>query len=58
MAIHRNLMLARLVAAAGASLVLLGAQASSESVRKAKPAPVQPANSISACRSPISSSTP
>jgi len=42
MAIHRNLMLARLVAAAGASLVLLGAQASSESVRKAKPAPVQP----------------
>ncbi|MYZ51123.1 hypothetical protein C6P61_12065 [Malikia spinosa] len=36
-------MLARLVAAAGASLVLLGAQASSESVRKAKPAPVQPA---------------
>ena len=43
MAIHRNLMLARLVAAAGASLVLLGAQASSESVRKAKPAPVQPA---------------
>lgn len=43
MAIHRNLMLARLVAAAGASLFLLGAQASSESVRKAKPAPVQPA---------------
>lgn len=42
MAIHRNLMLARLVAAAGASLFLLGAQASSESVRKAKPAPVQP----------------
>ena len=43
MAIHRNLMLARLVAAAGASLLPLGAQASSESVRKAKPAPVQPA---------------
>lgn len=43
MAIHRNLMLARLVVAAGASLFLLGAQASSESVRKAKPAPVQPA---------------
>ena len=43
MAIHRNLMLARLVAAAGASLFLLAAQASSESVRKAKPAPVQPA---------------
>ena len=42
MAIHRNLMLARLVVAAGASLFLLGAQASSESVRKAKPAPVQP----------------
>lgn len=42
MAIHRNLMLARLVAAAGASLFLLGAQASSESVRKAKPTPVQP----------------
>ncbi len=38
MAIHRNLMLARLVAAAGASLVLLGAQASTEPVRKAKPA--------------------
>lgn len=38
MAIHRNLMLARLVAAAGASLVLLGAQASPEPVRKAKPA--------------------
>ena len=43
MAIHRNLMLARLVAAAGASLVLLGAQASTEPVRKAKSAPVQPA---------------
>ncbi|MCX7251434.1 MAG: hypothetical protein NTX37_08045 [Burkholderiales bacterium] len=43
MAIHRNLMLARLVAAAGASLFLLGAQASSEPVHKAKPAPVQPA---------------
>lgn len=43
MAIHRNLMLARLVAAAGASLVLLGAQAASEPSRKAKPAPAQPA---------------
>ena len=43
MAIHRNLMLARLMAVAGASLFLLGAQASSEPVHKAKPAPVQPA---------------
>ncbi|MEO0002359.1 MAG: hypothetical protein RLZZ22_51 [Pseudomonadota bacterium] len=34
MAIHRNLMLARLVAAVGASLVLLGAQAASEPARK------------------------
>ena len=38
MAIHRNLMLARLMAVAGASLFLLGAQASTEPVRKAKPA--------------------
>lgn len=43
MAIHRNLMLARLVAAAGASLFLLGAQASTEPVRKAKPASTKPA---------------
>ena len=43
MAIHRNLMLARLVALAGASLFLLGAQASTEPVRKVKSAPVQPA---------------
>lgn len=43
MAIHRNLMLVRLVAAAGASLFLLGAQASTEPVRKAKPAPTKPA---------------
>ena len=42
MAIHRNPMLARLVAAAGASLFLLGAQAASEPSRKARP-PVQPA---------------
>ena len=38
MAIHRNLMLARLVAAAGTALVLFGAQAASEPVRKARPA--------------------
>lgn len=38
MAIHRNLMLARLVAAASTTLVLLGAQAASEPVRKPKPA--------------------
>ena len=43
MAIHRNLMLARLVAAAGASLFLLGAQASSESVRKPNAASAAPA---------------
>lgn len=43
MAIHRNLMLARLVAAAGASLLLLGAQAASEPQRKARPAPAKPA---------------
>lgn len=38
MAIHRNLMLARLAAAAGTALVLFGAQAASEPVRKARPA--------------------
>ncbi len=43
MAIHRNLMLARLVASAGAACVLLGAQAASEPARKARPVPQQPA---------------
>ena len=43
MAIHRNLMLARLVAVAGTAGVLLGAQASTEPVRKPKPAASKPA---------------
>ncbi len=43
MAIHRNLMLARLVAAAGTACVLLGAQATTEPVRKPKPVASRPA---------------
>ena len=39
MAIHRNLMLARLVAVAGAVCTLLGAQAASEPARRTKPVP-------------------
>lgn len=53
MAIHRNLMLARLVAAAGASLFLLGAQASSEPVRKARPAASKPAPAPAAAPLPL-----
>ena len=43
MAIHRNLMLARLVAAAGTAFALLGAQAATAPVHKARPVTSKPA---------------
>ncbi len=43
MAIHRKLMLVRLVAAAGTAFALFGAQAATEPVRKVKPAASKPA---------------